>query len=162
MRIFSSSQSLSATFVAVTEPKSDPVGPALTSKRSSVASSRAAIACASSTVCASCRARCASRRSSSRSEPGRRELGEPARQQVVARVAARDVHHLAAQAEALDVLTQDDLHLAVSAVSAVAAVAAAAALAVVAALGHVRQQRHLAGALDRDRAPGAGGGGTRR
>ncbi len=45
-------------------------------------------------------------------EPGRRELGEPAREQVVARVAARDVHHLAAQAEALDVLPEDDLHLA--------------------------------------------------
>ena len=36
MRIFCSSQSRSATFVAVTEPNSEPVGPALTSKRSSV------------------------------------------------------------------------------------------------------------------------------
>ncbi len=51
--------------VGVTEPKSDPVGPALTSNRSSVAASFAAIACASSAVFASCRARWASRFSSS-------------------------------------------------------------------------------------------------
>ena len=41
--------------------------------------------------------------------------------------------------------------LAVSPVAAVAAIAAAAALAIVAAFGDVRQERHLAGALDRDR-----------
>ena len=37
-------------------------------------------------------------------------LGQLPRQQEVARVAARDVHDLAAQAELLDVLEQDDLH----------------------------------------------------
>ena len=109
-RIFWSSQSLSATFVAVTEPKSDPVGPALTSNRSSVASSRSAIA-----LRLVGRLRLVARPLrvaplELAHEPGRRELGEPARQQEVARVAARDVHDLAAQAEALDVLTENDLH----------------------------------------------------
>ena len=47
----------SATSVAVTEPKSVPVSPAGTSKRSSLASSRCAISCACSKLCASCRAR---------------------------------------------------------------------------------------------------------
>ena len=47
--------------VGVTEPKSEPVGPAFISKRSSVAASLAAIACASSADFASCRARCVSR-----------------------------------------------------------------------------------------------------
>jgi hypothetical protein len=43
-------------------------------------------------------------------EPGCRDLGEPAREQVVARVPARDVHDFAAEADVLDVLTQNDLH----------------------------------------------------
>ena len=47
--------------VGVTEPKSEPVGPAFTSKRSSAFASSCAICCACSTVRASCLARCASR-----------------------------------------------------------------------------------------------------
>ena len=43
-------------------------------------------------------------------QPGRRHLGEPARQEEVARVAARDVHDLAAEAELVDVLLQNDFH----------------------------------------------------
>ena len=58
-------------------------------------------------------------------EPRCRELGKAAGEQVVARVAARDVDHLAAKAEVVDVLTEDDLHG--SAVAPVAAVAAVAA-----------------------------------
>ena len=69
-RSFSCSHSRSATFVAVTEPNSEPVGPAVTSKRSSSASSREASARASSTVWASWRARCASRFSSSLTSAG--------------------------------------------------------------------------------------------
>ena len=40
----------------------------------------------------------------------RRGLGEAPRQQEVARVAARDVHDLAAQAERVDVVEEDDFH----------------------------------------------------
>jgi hypothetical protein len=40
----------------------------------------------------------------------RRGLGEPARQEEVARVAARDVDDLAAQAELVDVVEKDDFH----------------------------------------------------
>ena len=104
-----SSQSLSATFVAVTEPKSEPVGPAFTSKRSSVASSRWTIACASSAVFASWRAQGVAPLELA-DEPRCRELRHPARQQEVARVAARDVHDLAPEAEVVDVLTENDLH----------------------------------------------------
>ena len=43
-------------------------------------------------------------------EPGRRDLREPAGQQEVARVPAGDVHHVAAQAELVDVLLEDDFH----------------------------------------------------
>jgi hypothetical protein len=60
-RILCSSQSLSAMSVGVTEPNSEPVGPALTSKRSSTAPSFFASAWASSAVFASCRARSESR-----------------------------------------------------------------------------------------------------
>src|SRR5262249_28285105 len=45
-----------------------------------------------------------------RDPAGRRDLREPPREQVVAGVAALDVDDLAAQAELLDVLEQDDLH----------------------------------------------------
>ena len=46
-------------------------------------------------------------------DPGRRRrLGELARQQKVPRVPARDVDDLAAQAELLDVFSEDDLHVA--------------------------------------------------
>jgi hypothetical protein len=40
----------------------------------------------------------------------RRHLGQPPRQQVVAGIPARDVDHVAAQAELLDVLQENDLH----------------------------------------------------
>ena len=43
-------------------------------------------------------------------QAGRRRLGESARQQVVACVAARDADDLSAQADLVDVLTEDDLH----------------------------------------------------
>ena len=110
MRIFSSSQSRSATFVAVTEPNSEPVGPALTSNRSSVSSSRVAIACASSDGLRLVACPLDVALLELCDEPRRGGLGEPARKQEVARVPARHVHHLAAEPEALDVLTQDDLH----------------------------------------------------
>ena len=42
---------------------------------------------------------------------GRRRLGELARQEEVPRVPARDVDDLAAQAELVDVFSEDDLHL---------------------------------------------------
>src|SRR5262245_14480285 len=42
---------------------------------------------------------------------GGRRLREPAREQEVARIAARDVDDLAAQAELVDVFSEDDLHL---------------------------------------------------
>ena len=56
--------------LTVTDPNSDPVGPAFTSNLSSVASSRSAISRASSFDFASCLARSASRRCSSRTSPG--------------------------------------------------------------------------------------------
>jgi hypothetical protein len=52
----------------------------------------------------------------------RRRLGEPSRQQVVARVPAGDVDDVPAQPELLDVLEEDDLHR----------------------LAHVREKGHLA------------------
>ena len=64
-------------------------------------------------------------------EPGGRDLGEPAREEEVARVAARDVHHVAAQAERVDVLRENDVH----------------GLSV----ADVRQKCELTGALHRDR-----------
>jgi len=42
----------------------------------------------------------------------RRVLGELAGEQVVPRVAARDVHDVATQTQLLDVLEEDDLHYA--------------------------------------------------
>ena len=96
--------------VGVTEPKSEPVGPAFTSKRSSVFSSVSAICCACSTVFASCRARCCSRFCSSATFAGVAGSASLARQEEVARVAARDVHDLAAEADVLDVVEEDDFH----------------------------------------------------
>ena len=64
-------------------------------------------------------------------EPGGRDLGEPAREEEVARVAARDVHHVAAQAEGVDVLRENDVHGLL--------------------VADVRQKCELTGALDRDR-----------
>ena len=57
--------SSSAMSVGVTEPKSDPVGPAFTSNRSTVLARVSAIDCAWSAVFASCRARWPSRLRSS-------------------------------------------------------------------------------------------------
>ena len=59
----------------------------------------------------------------------RRRLGELAWQQVVAREAGSDVDHLAAEADLLDVLPEDDFHLARG----------------------VGEERHLARPLDRHR-----------
>ena len=129
-RIFARLPDSSAMSVGVTEPKSVPVGPAWTSKRSSAASSRCAISCACSKLCASCRARLLLALAQLGDLRRRRGLRELARQQVVARVAARDVDDLAAQAELLDVLEQDDFH---------------------AQPVDVGEQRHLARPLDRDR-----------
>ena len=109
-RTFRARQISSAMSDGVTEPNSEPVGPAFTSKRSTVLPRSSAISCACSAVRASCFARCGVDLAHL-GDPGRRRvLGEPARKQVVAGVAARDVDDLAAQAELLDVLEQDDLH----------------------------------------------------
>ncbi len=43
-------------------------------------------------------------------ESRRRDLGEPAREEVVPGVAAGDADHVAAQAEVLDVLAQNHVH----------------------------------------------------
>src|SRR5262249_33573337 len=43
-------------------------------------------------------------------EAGRRRLGQPARQEEVAGVPARNVDHVASEAERVDVLRQHDLH----------------------------------------------------
>src|SRR6185295_3395904 len=64
-------------------------------------------------------------------EPGRGDLGKPAREQEVARVPACDVDDVAAQAELVDVLRENDVHGLL--------------------VAHVRQEGELAGALDRDR-----------
>ena len=109
-RIFAFAQISSARSVGVTEPKSDPVGPAFTSKRSTV---------------------CLERRREllgllerrgllpralvdallDLGDAGRgRRLGELPGQEVVAGVPAGDVDDLAAQADLLDVLSEDDLH----------------------------------------------------
>ena len=60
----------SAMSVGVTEPKSAPVGPAFTSKRSTVFPSRSAISAACSAERASWRVRCASMRWISAIRPG--------------------------------------------------------------------------------------------
>ena len=97
--------------VGVTEPNSAPVGPALTSKRSTVLPSTSAISRACSALRASWRARWrSSRLRSSATLAGRGLLGEAPREQEVAGVAARDVDDLAAQADLLDVAEQDDFH----------------------------------------------------
>jgi len=70
MRILRVRQISSAMSVGVTEPKSDPVGPAFTSKRSTVFVSVSAIDCACSAVFASCRARFESRFWSSATRAG--------------------------------------------------------------------------------------------
>ena len=94
-----SASSSSAMFVGVTEPNSEPVGPAFTSKRSSrlLEDLRDLLRLLD-------RARLVARAllvalAQLRDLRRRRRLGEPPRQQEVARIAARDVHDLAAQAE---------------------------------------------------------------
>ena len=130
-RSFSCSQSRSATFVAVTEPKSEPVGPALTSKRSSSPSIRSAIARASSTRLRVVAGPLGVAPLELAHEPGRRHLGEAAREEEVARVAARDVDDLAAETELVDVLLENDFHRHLL-------------------VADVREEGELAGALDGD------------
>src|ERR1044072_4886720 len=118
MRTFCVSQTRSAMSVAVTEPKSVPVSPAGTSKRSSCDSSRCVISWACSKLCASCRARLSSSLRSSgtlagvagpaRLRGGREVLGEPAA--AGTRDPRRDVEDLAADPDLLDVLPEDDFH----------------------------------------------------
>ena len=96
--------------VGVTEPKSEPVGPALTSKRSTVLLERRGdrLRVLDGLRLVACPLRVAllelgdARR--------RRLLGELARQEEVARVAARDRDDVAAEADVVDVLEEDDLH----------------------------------------------------
>ena len=96
--------------VAVTEPKSVPVSPAGTSKRSSAPSSvwrdLLGLLEGLSLVPRALLLVLAQLRDLGR----RRRLGELPRQQVVAGEPRGDVHDLAAQAELLDVLSEDDLH----------------------------------------------------
>ena len=96
--------------VGVTEPKSEPVGPALTSKRSSVSLEHVRdLACL--LECAGLLAGTLLGALLELGDPaGRCRLGQLPREQEVARVPARDVHDLAAEADLLDVLEQDDLH----------------------------------------------------
>ena len=100
----------SAMSVGVTEPNSEPVGPDLTSKRSTVLPSTSAMSVACSALRASWRPRCSSRLRSSATRAGRGLLGQPAREQEVAGVAAGDVDDLAAQPDLLDVAQEDDFH----------------------------------------------------
>ena len=69
-RTFRARQISSAMSDGVTEPKSDPVGPALTSNRSTVLPRSSAISCACSAVLASCFARSASTLRSSATRAG--------------------------------------------------------------------------------------------
>ena len=109
-RIFFVRHSSSAIFVGVTEPKSEPVGPAFTSKRRTVlledVRDLLRLVCVARLVPRALLVALAQLRDLRR----RRGLGEAPRQQEVARVAARDVHDLAAQAERVDVVEEDDFH----------------------------------------------------
>ena len=96
--------------VGVTEPKSAPVGPAFTSNRRTVFVSVAAISAACSDERGLVPRALLVDPADLGDAPGRRDLGELPRQQVVARVAALDVDDVALQAELLDVAAQDDLH----------------------------------------------------
>src|SRR6185312_16488334 len=69
-RILRVRQISSAMSVVVTEPNSDPVGPALTSNRNTVLPSVSAMSLACSALRASCRARSASIRCTSATRPG--------------------------------------------------------------------------------------------
>ena len=100
----------SAMSDGVTEPKSEPVGPAFTSKRSTVLPRSSAISCACSAVRASCFARSASTRRTSATRAGVAFSARRRGRRIVARVPACDVDDLAAEAELLDVLEEDDLH----------------------------------------------------
>ena len=101
----------SAMSVGVTEPNSEPVGPALTSKRSTVLPSvlrdLGGLLGAPRLVP---RALGLDPLRARRRAPGVATSASLPRQQEVAGVAARDVDDLAAEAELLDVLEQDDLH----------------------------------------------------
>ena len=110
MRILWSSQSLSATLVAVTEPKSEPVGPALDveAKLGRLEPRRDRLRLVDGLCLVPGSQGIAALQLPHEAGSGR--LGEAARKQEVARVAASHVDDLAAQAEALDVLTKNDLH----------------------------------------------------
>src|SRR5438067_1747888 len=146
-RIFCVAQSSSAMSVGVTDPNSEPVGPAFTSKRSSVFASLSAIACASSAVFASCRARCVSRLPSS-----------VTRASVASSASFRGRRKLRAYPRATETTSPRRPTLSTSfrritcigsalPVPVVAPAAAPAALTIVGALGDVWQERHLACAL---------------
>ena len=109
-RSFCSSQSRSATFVAVTDPKRAPVGPAFTSNRSSTPSDalRQRLRLVDRLRLVPCALRVAPLELLD--EPRRRHRREPAGEEEVARVPARDVHYVAAQAELVDVLRENDVH----------------------------------------------------
>ena len=96
--------------VGVTEPNSRPRGPALRSKRSSTPPSFAAISWACSSVVRLVAGAVLLALLVLGEERGRRRLRELARLEVVAHVPARDVHDVAAQADLLDVLQEDDFH----------------------------------------------------
>src|SRR5579871_2909856 len=99
MRIFRVSQSASATVVAVTEPKSEPVGLDAVNQCSRLVGGAGLVTrlLGFATCELGDESRC-------------RELGQAAWQQVVACVPTRDVDDLPAQAKAVDILTQHDLH----------------------------------------------------
>ena len=96
--------------VAVTEPKSEPVGPAFISKRSSACSSTFWISLG---LVGRRRlvARAVRLALLELAQPRRGGLlGQPSRQQEVAGVAPRDVDDVSAQPDVVDVLEEDELH----------------------------------------------------
>ena len=96
--------------VGVTEPNRAPVGPALTSNRSTVLPSSSAICLRLVGAFAPRGGRAARRAGGSPPPWPASRARRAARQQEVARVAVGDAHDVAAQAELLDVGEQDDVH----------------------------------------------------
>ena len=96
--------------VGVTEPNRAPVGPAFTSKRSTVFVS--VVGDLAGLLGGACLvARAVLLDPPDLGDPARRRhLGELPRQEVVAGIAALDVDDVALEAELLDVAPQDDLH----------------------------------------------------
>src|SRR2546421_179959 len=149
-RTFRVRQISSTMSVGVTEPKSAPVGPAFTSKRSTVLPRSSAISRACSSVRASCRARSVSRLRSS-----------PTRAGVAASASRRGRRKLRAYPRATSTTSprRPTLSTSLSRITSTPASPRG---------GDVREKRHLARALDCDRylplvaAAGAGGGGHER